>query len=342
VPPEETFFNAQPMLCKTFDPEKHVIDPAIGVLLEPKFDGLRCLVRIGDNDIEAYSRNGKPFWNIDHILAEIRARAAEDDTSGWILDGELYTTDWNLSMGIVKSSKTKHPDAEKVKLHVWDLVSLDDWNKGAATRPLYDRKFSLAALFSNMQHVHIVPGRIAHTLEEAATIYQEYLAAGYEGAILKRENSEYKLGVRSPDWLKWKDWTDADLTIVDAVEGVGKRTGKIGALMLKGKIEWRNKDYDVETEVGSFRCDDAQLTEMLEMHKRQELVGLVAEIRFQDITVEGACRFPVFYRLRTDKDAEQVGPAKKKLKGKKVKRPLTPEETNEYFDDLLGGDTITV
>jgi ATP-dependent DNA ligase len=340
--------SIRPMLCKTFDPAKHPF-PETGYVLEPKFDGLRCVIVVRDphwNKPVAYSRNGKPFWNIDHILEEVQSISKDQHYRDYVLDGELFTTDWNLSMGIVKSSKTVHADALKVQFHVWDYLPLCAWESGSYEASWRSRNLAIGALllYQHAKYIHQVPGETVYNLAEAQACYDRYLLKGFEGGVLKDPKSPYNLGSRSSFWLKWKDWTDADLRIVGAVEGIGKRLGKIGALQLEGKVEWRDKSYDVVTEVGSFRCTDEQLTEMWERHKRGELVGLTAEIRFQDITVEGACRFPTFYRLREDKDVDPLdGGAAKKKRAKKVKPIILgdPELTDDYFDSL-GGDSIIV
>jgi DNA ligase-1 len=339
--------SIRPMLCKTFDENKPFFISGNPYVMEPKFDGLRCLMTVEGSakKVTAYSRNGKPFWNIEHIFQEVHDRFVNRGFTDMVLDGELYTTDWNLSMGIVKSSKTKHVDSLKVKYHVWDLVDLRDWNAGGSEKEWrYRRELLVSIIKDTGTHAISVPTSWVYTLTQARQVYQNFIADGYEGAIIKNPDSPYNLGSRSPFWLKWKDWTDADLRIVGAVEGIGKRLGKIGALQLEGKVEWRDKSYDVVTEVGSFRCTDEQLTEMWERHKRGELVGLTAEIRFQDITVEGACRFPTFYRLREDKDVDPLdGGAAKKKRAKKVKPIILgdPELTDDYFDSL-GGDSIIV
>jgi ATP-dependent DNA ligase len=334
--------NIRPMLCKTFDETKHVFGVE-GYVIEPKYDGLRCLIFVtgGERKAIAYSRNGKPFWNIDHILEAVTALCHTAGLSNLVLDGELFTTDWNLSMGIVKSSKTVHPDRHKIKFHVWDLIYQDSWDEGGTETPWKYRQNDLYQLITptgliTTPYVEKVVGVTAFSLERAREIYAKFIEQGYEGGILKHPSAPYHLGRRSPHWLKWKPWTDADLCIMGAEEGVGKRAGKVGALYLEGSIQWQDKNYLVKTEVGSFRCTDEQLTAMWEKHKAGELLGLMAEIRFQDVTVEGACRFPIFYRLREDRERADVTEVVKKKPVKRIKAhvPLDPSIVEEFYDPL--------
>ena len=59
------------------------------------------------------------------------------------------------------------------------------------------------------------------------------LAAGYEGSIL-RLNAPYECK-RSRNLQKFKDFHDTEATIVDFVEGKGKRTGTLGKFIMRDK-----------------------------------------------------------------------------------------------------------
>jgi len=75
-----------------------------GLYIQPKLDGVRCLIQAEgltpyhDSDpvshgfvVKAYSRTGKEWKNIDHILDELHPFFAKNRNV--ILDGELYNHD---------------------------------------------------------------------------------------------------------------------------------------------------------------------------------------------------------------------------------------------------------
>ena len=69
-----------------------------GLYIQPKLDGVRCLIQydeIGINGIhgivKAYSRTGKEWLNIDHILEHLVPFFEEYPNI--VLDGELYNHD---------------------------------------------------------------------------------------------------------------------------------------------------------------------------------------------------------------------------------------------------------
>jgi ATP-dependent DNA ligase len=290
--------DIDPQLCKVYNQQKHKWNhPWIA---EPKFDGLRCNVVV-DFSTTAYSRNGKPLWNMQNILSEI-ARTNDWPTwacEGFVLDGEVYTKDWNLSMSIVKRSTQTHPDIDKLRYHIWDCLTLKEWKAGKSLVPNIDRKNRLLP-WKDAKYIEIVDGIVVHNHAELQVAYEKFLLQGYEGAIVKDPEGIYEKGRRSPYWLKIKPWSDADLTIIGSYPGEGKHLGRIGGLILEGSVEWNGRTLNIQTEVGTGFSDEEREF-IQQMSDSGTLAGKVCEIKFQEITVDGSCRFPVYHRLRTDK-----------------------------------------
>ncbi len=308
---QPTRTDINPQLCKVLVQSK--FQWTKGWNAEPKFDGLRCWMVVDKHGkATPYSRNGKPLWNMKPIIEEIEDVAFND----YVLDGEVYTKDWNLSMGIVKSSVTEHPDMDKLHFHVWDCLLGSEmratWTDSRGEKHLgfssvsnhtrkHDRLWPWNDFEHPSQHVSIVPDHVVCNSEQLQETYLEFLKDGYEGAILKDPDSPYEGGRRSPYWLKIKPWSDADLTVVGSYPGEGKHCGRIGGLVLEGSAEWNGSTYTIKTEVGTG-FDDSEREMFQKMADEGNLNGRIVEIKFQDITVEGACRFPVYHRLREDKE----------------------------------------
>ena len=81
------------------------IDYSKPVFIQPKLDGVRCLIQFekgfnpnldpsfDDRDkVVAYSRTGKVWKNIDHILTKLKPFFKKNPNV--ILDGELYNHDF--------------------------------------------------------------------------------------------------------------------------------------------------------------------------------------------------------------------------------------------------------
>ena len=80
---------------------------------------------------------------------------------------------------------------------------------------------------TQIKHVHT---SLVKDLDHAKAIHEVNLNAGYEGSIL-RLNGLYKHG-RSYDLMKFKDFSDAEATIVGYELGKGKRTGTVGKFLM--------------------------------------------------------------------------------------------------------------
>ena len=68
------------------------IDYSKPVFMQPKLDGVRCVIQYDAGKVTAYSRTGKEWKNIDHILAELCPFFSKHPNV--ILDGELYNHDF--------------------------------------------------------------------------------------------------------------------------------------------------------------------------------------------------------------------------------------------------------
>jgi len=206
------------------------------ISMQPKLDGVRCVIQAerdfpGTNlasvTVKAYSRTGKEWKNIDHILFNLRPWFVLNPDV--ILDGELYNHDFkdNFEKIISMVRKTKPTDearaesAENVQFHCYDIID--------ETKTFEERnKFIMQAVPRN-HCIHHVKTQAVATESLAKVVHQQNLDNGYEGSIL-RTNDTYACK-RSHNLRKFKDFHDDEAMILDWVEGKGKRKGTIGKFM---------------------------------------------------------------------------------------------------------------
>ena len=90
--------------------------------------------------------------------------------------------------------------------------------------------------------------------------------------------------------MKLKAFYDADLNIEGFVEGTGKHEGKLGSVLVT---------YEgVQVQVGSGFND--ALREQI-WSDQESFLGRVIEVRYQEVTENGALRFPTFKCFRNDR-----------------------------------------
>ena len=89
----------KPMLAHPVGGFERIKDDDWPLYSQPKLDGVRCLIQYEPmrNRIVAYSRTGKEWKNIDHILKELKPFFAKYPNH--ILDGELYNHELKMMIG---------------------------------------------------------------------------------------------------------------------------------------------------------------------------------------------------------------------------------------------------
>ena len=198
------------------------------IFMQPKLDGVRCLIQYDNSKVTAYSRTGKEWKNIDHILFNLKPWFKLNPNV--ILDGELYNhdlkDDFEKIISLVRKQKPDDIDAlesaDLVQFHCYDII---DETKTFEQRS----KFITQAVPHNHCVKHVYTTIV--TEDQANIQHQCNLDEGYEGSIL-RTNDTYKCG-RSWSLRKFKDFSDAEATIVGFVEGKGKRKGTLGKFLMR-------------------------------------------------------------------------------------------------------------
>ena len=270
------------------------IDYTKPVFMQPKLDGVRCVIQAerdfpGTNlasvTVKAYSRTGKEWKNIDHILYNLRPWFILNPDV--ILDGELYNhdfkDDFEQIISMVRKTKPTAEDklksAENVQFHCYDIID--------ETKTFEERnKFITQAVPRNHCIKHVTTDRV-YKHEEALNIHHDSnLANGYEGSIL-RTNDVYSCK-RSHNLRKFKDFSDAEALIVGWVEGVGKRKGTIGKFMAQ----------DEDGNLFGMPVMDKFKYLQDNFKKMQSYVGKTATFTYFERTKANSYRHPLFKCIR--------------------------------------------
>ncbi len=265
------------------------IDYTKPVFMQPKLDGVRCLIqqeihKEGDK-VVAYSRTGKEWKNIDHILQSLKPFFAGNPDV--ILDGELYNhalrDDFEKIISCVRKQKPTPMDrAESRKLvqfHCYDIVD--------ESLLFADRIQWLQTNLKPTYGIKIVQTTKGICSNDQANAFQDLnLKAGYEGSIL-RLNTEYQCK-RSHSLRKFKDFHDAEAVITDWVEGKGKRKGTIGKFMA---IDSDGNTFGMPV-MDNFKKLQTMFKEM------QGWVGKEATFTYFERTKANSYRHPLFKAIR--------------------------------------------
>jgi hypothetical protein len=187
-----------------------------------KSDGNRMMAAKGD----LWGRGGdtppNPLTHIREQLAPLFVKYPKI-----ILDGEIYKhgIEHQLINGTYMNAKT---DASQLDYVVFDAVLPD------RDTPFEKRvEFLRELLGEQKNHPNIILNdvELVSTSDEIETKYKAYLADGYEGAVLRKPDSKYDVGIRkekrSKTALKLKPVFDKEFEITGFKDGKGKDSGAL-------------------------------------------------------------------------------------------------------------------
>jgi DNA ligase-1 len=165
---------------------------------------------------------------------------------------------------------------------------------------------------------HRVPRVVAGDVESAQRMFDEALARGHEGVVVKALDAPYAAGRRGAGWLKVKPRITLDLVILGAEWGHGRRQGWLSNLHLGARHEdgfvMLGKTFKGLTdEMLAWQTERLLALEThregITVHVRPELV---AEIAFDGVQASPrypggvALRFARVLRHRPDKPASEA------------------------------------
>ena len=266
------------------------IDYTKKVFIQPKLDGVRCLIQYQNpggigfhGQVIAYSRTGKEWKNINHILAELVPFF--NKYPNIVLDGELYNhdfkDDFESIISMVRKTKPTDEDRsisrENVQFHCYDIIDeelpfdqriefvMNELRDSASVR-------TVETLQTDEANAHFI-----HTMNKEN---------GYEGSIV-RTNDVYKCG-RSWSLRKFKDFEDSEALLLDWVEGLGKRKGTIGKFMAQ----------DMDGNVFGMPVMDKFKYLQDNFEEMKTWVGKMATFKYFERTKAGSYRHPLFKAIR--------------------------------------------
>jgi hypothetical protein len=285
-----------------------------------KMDGRYCNAIIRNGEVELESRQGEATRvNGATFLEELA------DFPDCVLNGELTMDGVSRyeSNGIIASIisilskkelrgpaetlkhiakfQQKHGDfsiaLESIRFTVWDTITIDEYFDQKSTTPYHERIVNYSTALYDLKPTMIssVVMYDVESFEEAMHRFQEALADGQEGTILKATNGGWKDG--KPNWqIKMKLEMDVDLRITGFNYGTGKNINVISSV-------------NAESSDGLVITRPTGINEAMMQHitdNQQSLLGSVVECKCCGLTPASDGKYsllhPVFKMLRDDKD----------------------------------------
>jgi DNA ligase 1 len=279
------------------------------LLVSYKLDGIRCIFKDG----EMYSRALKQFPNVQ-LRARFEHLKKFSKDRGIILDGELLAKSltFNELSGITRQLDKELPD--DLEFYCFDAIENENYNQ-----PFRDRTFLLDNLFTgrNPNYYTTISQWAIHQSDEIAGLYENALAWGCDGLILRDPEGKYKFGrgtVKEGLIFKMKPFQTFDAKIIDVIqgtevrEGAEKKINELGRSVTSKKLADRVLIEKASAFVVKYEDKDLKVSIAMTDKEKEEVwinranyIGRTIEYKGMLVGSKDLPRHPVFLRFRDDK-----------------------------------------
>jgi bifunctional non-homologous end joining protein LigD len=301
---------------------------------EVKWDGVRAIAYLEPGRLRLESRN---LNDITAQYPEVRSLSRELGARPAVLDGEIVAFDEGGRPSFERLQRRMHLSSEAqvkrlarsvpVVYVVFDLLYLDGESlMGLSYSERRERLDELELNGANWQTPRYRVGEGQALLDATAE-------QGLEGVVAKRLDCPYEPGRRSGAWIKVKNLHREDLAIGGWMPGEGRRTDRIGALLVGDRSDEGSLRYAgrvgsgfTEKELDRLKGKLAPLRrDTSPFEGRQPPRGavfvepeLVADVEFREWTNSRTLRAPVYKGLRELRDLPG-GAAELQVDGRTIK-----------------------
>ena len=266
--------------------------------LSEKLNGVRGTFYDG----KMFSRQGKEFAGLEHIIADIEQLFPNADN--WVLDGELVrknidgvsdNENFRIGTGLLGQD-----DADKscMQFVVFDFLPKSEFAEGESVLTYKERLTEIQELHEtiiklSLSSITTVKILYTGTDEKMIDHYLDIMVAEDKEGLMLNRDSKYSCK-RHNGILKVKRFYTVDLKVTAVEEGSGRNAGRLGAFVVDYKGNHLN--------VGSG-MNDQQREEF--WTQRDEMPGRVIEVKYKEESSDKktgllSLQFPIFVTLREE------------------------------------------
>ena len=300
------------MRCASYN-EKNLTKIKYPAVIQAKSDGMRVNFLLSKTEgVRVFARSGKELDIGNKFLEDLSKmlyRPAQHQD--YLIDGELLMrTDAGKPMArkkgnglLTKIQRGTAPQEvfDNVYAVIWDIIPVSDWRNGLCTITYAERLKFLNKHFDlgsqkdgGYERLEMIESRMVDDQDGAIKFFEEKLAQGEEGAIIKNLDGEWKPN-RATHQVKMKNESTGEVIIKAVVGGTGKFRGMLGSFLCE------SSDGQLVVNVGTGFTD-----EMRKEYFTEDLVDTIVEVKYNEVISsekadEMSFFLPVFVKLRPDK-----------------------------------------
>jgi DNA ligase-1 len=204
--------------------------------VEWKLDGARVQLHRDGDEVRIFTRNLNDVTaRLPGIVAAARAMPAtcfilDGEALGWLEDGDGERPD-RFQEVMSRFSRQDGVAGGTLAARFFDCLHLD--GQDLLDLPLTERVEAL----DRVAGPYRVPSILTEDPAEATAFFEQTVAAGHEGVMVKAVGSTYEAGRRGGAWRKVKPVQTFDLVVLGAEWGHGRRRGWLSNLHLGARRE---------------------------------------------------------------------------------------------------------
>lgn len=280
-------------------------------IFELKFDGIRCIAYIDNNNVVLRNKRNKDVTNIYPELKDI----CKNINKKCILDGEVIVLKKGVPDFFSVQKRSLMTNSFKIKLVLnkipvtfiaFDILYYDD--KSIMDLPLIERKEILKANIKESKRI-----AISRYIENSGVKFFELAKINkLEGIVGKKKDSLYIEGIKTKSWKKIKAMVDEDLIVCgydikdNDINGLVLGIYDNNNLICRGKVSLGISkddkriilDFSKNNQIDTPYFDNYKNVVWLKL----ELVGIV---EYMHETENHHMRQPIWKGLRFDKDISE-------------------------------------
>ena len=194
-----------------------------------KIDGLRCLIYMGDDgELHTASRGA---MNYDAAMYEILSHPdlikLFKENEGLIMDGECYKHGYSLQqLNSVARTQVKAVDYEILQFYWYDIIDLN-LDATARINKINNLAKSLNLTFNPEREfkkdelrIQLVPHVEISGWNNIMKLHNDYVEEGWEGLVIRLQDSVYGPNKRTNDWIKVKCYKQDTFKVIGIEQGL--------------------------------------------------------------------------------------------------------------------------
>ena len=251
-------------------------------------------------DCKIFSRQGKEFAGLDHIINDIANLLP--DSIEWVLDGELVrrnteglsdNENFRIGTGLLGQDDA---DKSSMQFVLFDILPKSEFLAGESQLTYKERLSEIKSLRDKITELGLLNVTVVDVLYTGYDVQKidfyldQMVREDKEGLMLNRDSKYYRK--RHNGILKVKRFYNVDLRVTALEEGSGRNAGRLGAFVVDYKGNILN--------VGSGMSDE-QREEFWKLG--DALIGRVIEVKYKEESQDKktglySLQFPIFVSLR--------------------------------------------